>query len=138
MLLVLSSRDYGDEDIPILRELLGNLEPILASIEIGPLPREDCENLARLLAGSDQGDQASLLAAECEGNPFLLGELARYVRSEEGATARSLRLEDVFGRRLATRHQDQKENAQTNPQKASRLPSTFPHSKFTLVPTEIP
>ena len=102
LLLVLSSRDYPDEHIPILGELTEELEPILEVLDIRPLSKAECENLARLLSGSEEDHQVSRLAAECEGNPFLLGELARYVRSEEGAAAQSLRLEDVFSRRLAT------------------------------------
>jgi serine/threonine protein kinase len=106
MLLVLCSRDYPEEELPILHGLIKELTPTLEVHEIGPLPKADCEDLARLLSGSGEAEQISRLTAECEGNPFLLSELARYVRSEEGAAAQSLRLEDVFSRRLATLNPD--------------------------------
>ena len=106
LLLVLGSRSCTREDSPILWELIQQLGPALDTLELGPLTTDDCRKLASLLIESDEEDQAGRLAQECEGNPFLLGEMARYVRSEEGAGTWSLRLEDVFGRRLATLNPD--------------------------------
>lgn len=100
-LLLLSSRDYSAERTPLLPELVKALGETLETLDLGPLPFPDCRELASHLLGAADPEQIDQVAQEADGNPFLVEELARYVRNL-GGSAPSLRLEDVFASRQAS------------------------------------
>ena len=56
-------------------------------VDVGPLSPQDALELAHRLLGSDDGqawEQAKAIAAEANGSPFLVEELARWVRRHRG------------------------------------------------------
>jgi tRNA A-37 threonylcarbamoyl transferase component Bud32/tetratricopeptide (TPR) repeat protein len=100
-LLLLASRDYSGERAPLMPELLKALGTTLGTVDLGPLPVSDCHELASHLVGAADPEQVDQVVQEADGNPFLVEELARYVR-KLGGSAPSLRLEDVFASRQAS------------------------------------
>jgi serine/threonine protein kinase/tetratricopeptide (TPR) repeat protein len=76
-------------------------------IDVSPLTHRDAVGLARRLLGKradgrDNSDEAERIAHEAAGNPFFLGELARYSAEHPDADAsRSIGLKDVVRARVA-------------------------------------
>jgi hypothetical protein len=76
-------------------------------IDVSPLTHRDAVGLARRLLGKradgrDNSDEAERIAHEAAGNPFFLGELARYSAEHPDADAsRSIGLKDVVLARVA-------------------------------------
>ena len=100
LLLVLATRTTRDGSGSLV-ELLDHACVPHAEIELGPLSDADATTLAQELLGPE-AHRASEVAREAAGNPLLLGELVKYVKSEAGTTIESLRLDDVIAKRVAT------------------------------------
>ena len=104
--------------------LLGDEPPDVVEVEVGPLSREESEELARELLvgdGLDVRRQAGAIAAEAQGNPYFVRELVRFVQAEGSALelqartdsgagplrfTRRVRLEDLLRQRLETLPKD--------------------------------
>lgn len=73
-------------------------------IDLGPLPPADAVAIAQAVLGDreDAGRLAAAIAAECEGNPLFVAELARHVMSSGAAIGegRGPRLEDLLDARI--------------------------------------
>ncbi len=83
-----------------LREVLGRLEgrPGVEYVALRPLDRAAAVAIAERLLGADMRGQAEAVAAQAEGNPFLVRELALHHGELGGVTAGSL--EALFRRRV--------------------------------------
>jgi len=97
--------ETANPGIRLLREKLGRAltANVVHDVAVAPLARSDATAFALALSGRDDGAalaRAEALAAESEGNPFLLGELVRHYREESQGPPRAISLEDVVAARL--------------------------------------
>jgi serine/threonine protein kinase/tetratricopeptide (TPR) repeat protein len=81
-------------------------------VTVDPLPTADAERLAALLLDrGSSGDRAAWIARESGGNPYFIGELARFVRQSRPETTaehatRALNLDEVLWNRVERLSED--------------------------------
>jgi hypothetical protein len=110
LLMVLSYRSEDVGQSAVVRDLLEGARPLAGELaveemEVKPLPPVDAVRLARstLLGRPDADHLAEVLAAESEGSPLFVSELARYVLAQTSLmdlSAGSLDLETVIRTRM--------------------------------------
>jgi hypothetical protein len=94
-------RDEGEKQGRIERDLRSSGCQAIA-IRLGPLDETDACSLAGHLLSEASAEEASELARESEGSPYLLVELARHATSKAGGQLPASRtLEDVLQSRIA-------------------------------------
>ncbi len=99
VMLVVAARAQGGG---LLESLLERLDISIDRMELGPLCSADARRLAEQLLPNSDAAAVATVADESEGNPFFLGELARYLQSVDGVEARDVRLDNVLAKRIAT------------------------------------
>jgi len=102
-----SERGGSDELLDVvLNSAQANREIQVESIELEPLPHDASSRLAkRWLAGShteQAGEMSERIEREAHGNPFLIGEFARFVALHGEIDTEDLSLHVVLDARLAT------------------------------------
>ena len=105
MLFLLSFRPEGGPFREVLREITRSMPPgRVQSILVGPMTEEEQEDLVRALVGGQVAnmDVSGHFWADSEGNPLLLAELARFVRStaQEDYPTRALTFEEALTTRI--------------------------------------
>jgi hypothetical protein len=107
MLLLLSYRSEDLTRVPFLAALLeSHFEELPAGwterLDLGPLSGGEARELARLLCGARLASERRLaaVAAESEGSPFLIAQLARHLAAVPGDAPVSLRLSEVVDDRV--------------------------------------
>jgi hypothetical protein len=85
LLLLLSYRSHDRDSIPLVDSLSGKVDDLppeaVHEILVGPLDAHESRELASLLCTSQSGSEknAELIATECEGSPFFLGQYVRHL-----------------------------------------------------------
>ena len=100
ILVLLGSRDYAEEEVPALADLLRDLGDGVGRLELQPLSPKEGRELAATLLGCDDS-VATRVATESDGNPLFISELAHYLQTHGGDDASSIRLEEIVRRRVA-------------------------------------
>jgi hypothetical protein len=105
LLLVLTYRDE-EASAPFLAEMRARWpeDAEMRELAVGPLETRDSQRLAMTLLGAEDSaaqSTADAIARECEGNPFLIEELARSASAHHRVAAGGLTLDRVVGERLA-------------------------------------
>jgi tRNA A-37 threonylcarbamoyl transferase component Bud32 len=103
-LLVATWQSEAGDEAPMvasLRALAGSLpEPRATEIALQPLGATEALSLARTLLGADAAGRAADLAAESDGSPFFVVELARWAQAAQHPSPHGLG--ELLGLRLAS------------------------------------
>ncbi|HEY2746092.1 MAG TPA: AAA family ATPase, partial [Polyangia bacterium] len=105
-LLFIASHRAEDQDSTFLRELRASIAREAGAareLEVGPLEPFEAVSLAQALLdddGATGAEKAQRIAAEAQGNPFFIDELARHVREGLAAAADRISLDEALRARL--------------------------------------
>jgi serine/threonine protein kinase/tetratricopeptide (TPR) repeat protein len=106
LLVLLSYRTEEAEGSPFLTTLrdprVGDLGAVReTTIEVGPLEREDAEQLATQLLQKPNEGLAKRIAQESQGSPYFVDELVRFAQTGDVVEGLPVRLDDALYQRIS-------------------------------------